>query len=48
MGTIEVGKRADFTVLSDDVLADGFDPEALLQVRVVATVVGGNVVHGHL
>ncbi len=41
-GTITVGKRADFTVLSDDLLTI---PEAdILRVRCLMTVIGGEVV----
>jgi hypothetical protein len=39
IGSIEVGKRADFAVLADDPLA--VPPEALKDVRVVGTMVGG-------
>jgi predicted amidohydrolase YtcJ len=39
LGSIEPGKRADFTVLEDDPLA--VPPEALKDVRVWGTVVGG-------
>lgn len=55
-GTIEPGKLADFTILSDDLLsgdvlagADGpRGPERLLRARAVATVVGGKFVFGEL
>ena len=40
-GTLSVGKYADFAVLSSDPVAD---PDAISSVRVVKTVVGGNVV----
>ena len=39
VGSIEVGKRADFAVLADDPLE--VRPEALRDVRVVGTMVGG-------
>ena len=39
VGSIEVGKRADFAVLADDPLQ--IAPEALKDVRVVGTMVGG-------
>jgi len=42
-GTIEVGKRADFTVLSRDITA--LPPAALLQTQVEATIVGGTVAY---
>jgi hypothetical protein len=41
IGSIEVGKRADFAVLHDDPLAVA--PEALKDVRVWGTVLGGRV-----
>jgi predicted amidohydrolase YtcJ len=40
IGSIEVGKRADFAVLGDDPLA--VSPTALKDVPVLATVVGGH------
>jgi predicted amidohydrolase YtcJ len=42
-GTIAVGKRADLTVLDGDPTASA--PRDLLKIRVLATVVGGRVVH---
>jgi predicted amidohydrolase YtcJ len=42
-GTLEPGKLADMTVLSDDLLA--IDPTALDKVRVLRTIVGGEVVY---
>jgi len=39
IGSIEVGKRADFAVLADD--PSSVPPEALKDVRVVGTMVGG-------
>jgi hypothetical protein len=39
IGSIEVGKRADFAVLADDPL--GVPAEALKDVRIVGTMVGG-------
>jgi predicted amidohydrolase YtcJ len=41
IGSIEAGKRADFAVLEDDPL--GVPPEALKDVRVWGTVLGGRV-----
>jgi predicted amidohydrolase YtcJ len=42
-GTIEVGKWADFTVLSDDPLQAA--DEALPNIRVMMTIVGGRVIY---
>ncbi|HQR29492.1 MAG TPA: amidohydrolase [Anaeromyxobacteraceae bacterium] len=42
-GSIEVGKLADMTVLSEDILS--IDPLRIDQVRAVSTIVGGEVVH---
>jgi predicted amidohydrolase YtcJ len=42
-GTIEVGKRADFTVLSRDITA--LPPAEILKTEVVMTIVGGEVVY---
>jgi len=42
-GTIEVGKRADFTVLSRDITA--LPPEEILKTDVMMTIVGGDVVY---
>ena len=48
-GTIEPGRLADFTLLSEDILARPDDPsvtgEILLRTRVVGTVVGGRLVY---
>jgi predicted amidohydrolase YtcJ len=43
-GTITPGKRADLALLSRD-LFDGDDPSAILETRVVATMVDGEVVY---
>jgi hypothetical protein len=43
-GIIEVGRDADLAVLDRDLLAE--DPSAIVGTRVVATVVGGRIVHG--
>lgn len=43
-GTLEVGKRADFVVLSDKLTA----PEQLATMRVRATIVGGSLAYGQL
>jgi hypothetical protein len=42
-GTIEVGKMADFTVLSDDLF--NIEPDSIRRVRVEMTIVGGKVVY---
>ncbi len=42
-GTIEVGRYADFTVLSDDYF--GVDDEKIKNIKAVLTVLGGNVVY---
>ncbi|WP_157244522.1 amidohydrolase [Nonomuraea typhae] len=42
-GTLARGRLADFAVLSDDLLA--VSPEAIKDIAVVATVVGGDLVH---
>jgi predicted amidohydrolase YtcJ len=43
-GSLEPGKRADFVVLSEDILRG--PPETILQARVTHTVVDGEVVYG--
>jgi predicted amidohydrolase YtcJ len=42
-GTIEVGKRADFTVLSADIMREP-EPD-ILKTRCVLTIVAGEIVH---
>ena len=42
-GSIEPGKYADMTVLSDDIFS--IAPDALQKVRTVKTIVGGRVVY---
>ncbi len=44
LGSLEVGKLADLLVLSDDLLR--ISPEALKDVRVELTMIGGRIVHG--
>jgi hypothetical protein len=46
VGSLAVGKRADFTVLSRDPLRE--EPRALLQARAIATYVDGKSTHGAL
>ncbi len=41
-GSLEVGKLADFTVLSDDILA--LDPVQIANVKALTTVIGGEIV----
>lgn len=43
-GSLEVGKFADFVVLSRDILAPG-ERDKIAETTVVATIVGGKVVH---
>ena len=42
-GTIEVGKLADFTILSNDIFKE--DPSVLLETKVLMTVVGGEILY---
>jgi len=42
-GTLEVGKLADFTVISEDLLK--INPEDIVDAKVVMTVVGGEIVY---
>ena len=45
-GSIEPGKRADFVLLSDDILA--VDPATIADAKVLMTMLGGRVVYGNL
>ncbi|MCX6277318.1 MAG: amidohydrolase [Bacteroidetes bacterium] len=42
-GTIEPGKYADMTVLSDDILT--IDPEKIIDIKIEKTIVGGKIVY---
>ena len=42
-GSIEIGKFADLTVLSDDIFS--IPPQKLKEVRTLKTIVGGRVVY---
>ena len=42
-GSLEIGKLADFVILSDDVLSVA--PQAIDKIQIDQTVVGGRVVH---
>jgi predicted amidohydrolase YtcJ len=42
-GTIEKGKVADFTILSDDIMR--IEPAKILQTHVEMTIIGGEVVY---
>ncbi|KAJ7182054.1 amidohydrolase family-domain-containing protein [Mycena filopes] len=44
LGSLEVGKRADFVVLSRDIMH--IPAPEILEVKVVATIIDGEVVHG--
>ena len=44
-GTIEVGKLADFVILSDDIFT--IDPSKIRDVKVATTVVDGRVVYSN-
>ncbi|OQY27673.1 MAG: hypothetical protein B6244_09730 [Candidatus Cloacimonetes bacterium 4572_55] len=45
-GSLTVGKLADFIVLDRDIFA--IKPEEILETKVVATVIGGEIVYGEL
>lgn len=44
LGSLEVGKRADFTILSQDIMEVA--PEHILDTKVHATVIDGIAVYG--
>ena len=44
-GSLEVGKLADFTVISDDILS--IPEERIKDLKVETTIIGGKVVYGH-
>lgn len=46
LGSIELGKRADFVVLSQDIME--VPAEEILKTEVLATVMDGVVVHGKI
>jgi len=46
LGSIEVGKAADFTILNEDILS--IPPEKIADVQVDMTIVGGNIVFNRL
>lgn len=46
LGSIEVGKRADYVVLSKDIMQ--VPPAEILQTKVLATAMDGEVVYGQL
>lgn len=46
LGSLEKGKKADYVVLSQDIMS--VPVEAVLATRVLATVIDGDVVYGEL
>jgi hypothetical protein len=46
LGSIEIGKRADFTVFSQDIMAVPAD--TILDTKVVATIIDGKTIFGKL
>jgi predicted amidohydrolase YtcJ len=46
LGSIEVGKRADFTILSRDIMS--IPVEEILGTQVHATIIDGMAVYGHV
>jgi hypothetical protein len=45
-GSIEPGKYADFVILTRDILT--IPPDAIKEIHVIATVLGGKTVYGSL
>jgi predicted amidohydrolase YtcJ len=46
LGSLTVGKRADFVVLDRDIME--VEASEILKTKVVATVIDGKVAYGHL
>lgn len=46
LGSIEIGKRADFTIFSQDIMT--VPASTILDTQVVATVIDGKAVYGKL
>jgi predicted amidohydrolase YtcJ len=46
LGSLEIGKRADFVVLDQDIMT--IEPEWILSTSVEATVIDGRPVYGKL
>jgi predicted amidohydrolase YtcJ len=44
LGSLEPGKRADFVILSQDIMT--IDPDQVLTTKVIATVIDGKPVYG--
>lgn len=48
LGSLEPGKRADYVVLSKDIMDEDLEFEEVVETRVVATVIDGRVVFGEV
>ena len=48
LGSLTPGKHADFIVLDRNIMDEDEDPTEILRARVLATVVGGQVIYGEL
>jgi predicted amidohydrolase YtcJ len=46
LGSISIGKRADYVVLSQDIMT--IAPKKILETKVLATVIDGSVVYGSI